>query len=524
MTKQFSEERLAAILRKIPSEYEDIFQTTLRGRDNRARVDRRHGYLELPARPPGGVCRWRISPAGWPTWVGLFGWGDSSSTKHISPTESGMDPAERRSLIIRIAVIAVVAIALFAFLFAGEGDDDNEVAAAEVTPVIEANETPMPEPIQELSGANETLQGIGGLGGTLQLGRPASIELHFSQTGEVIALPIDPSRTTNKGELRYNGGIMAGDNPVAVWLFGTVLNYAIGIPEPMVARFVPGDQIVLQTDTGASYTFLIGSVATYPNYATNELLQQNRVGMTLFSLPAADEGAVPVALASYDIAQETADLQPPNRFDVGTPFTVAGATIEITEVALSQRLDGLLVATLTGRISGELVGKSILMGLTSRAEQTETIKLDLTTGAFRHQFTWPDTVQGAALAADIRVFPGGELATVNLGEVPILQTMLVVTPPTATLDKGSGLVMVAVSITNQHEGTLLVAPEFITLVTSNHQRGDELIEFTLIDTQLPTLMEPGAAMVVAATFMPPTDGSPVLLTLGRTRWELASFS
>ena len=98
---------------------------------------------------------------------------------------------------------------------------------------------------------------IGSLGGALTIGRPSAIELHYGRTEETIALAIDPSKPTPRGELRYNETTMLSDNPVAVWLFGTVLNYAIGIPDSMVRNLEPGDRITLSTDTGASLSFVV---------------------------------------------------------------------------------------------------------------------------------------------------------------------------------------------------------------------------------------------------------------------------
>ena len=522
MTETLSEERLISVLRQIPAEYEDIFQVTIRQEiSDQGLADDMAILTHLRQRQAEFAGGAFLRPDGRRGLVSLAGGHRLDEAFQLGEDE--LDASERRSTVIRIAVIVVVAVVLFAFLFGGRGGDDAVAASEEDENLVgEEGAAPTPEPIQALSGANETLQGIGGLGGALQLGRPASLELHFSQTGEVIALPIDPSRTTNKGELRYNSSVMSGENPVAVWLFGTVLNYAIGIPENMVVRLVAGDQIVLQTDTGAAFVFVVSSVEQRPNYATNELLQQDRVGMTLFALPASDEANVSVALASYDIAQETATLAQTNRFSVDSPFTVAGVTIAVTAFNFRQSLAGRLLVSLEGTVSGDLSDKQVLVGLTGRAEQTEALELDLTTGAFRLQFSLPSTVAGAGLAADFRVFPTGQLATVTLGQVPQFSEQLEVIPPQASLDISTGLATVVVTITNPYDGALLIAPDFFQLARAEQQGGDP-IPYAMTDAQLPMLLEPAETQVMAVTFLPPEDGSPVLLTLGRTRWELAGF-
>jgi hypothetical protein len=149
----------------------------------------------------------------------------------------------------------VVLLFLF-FVFRGRAQREGEAAgAAEGTPVAEVSGagTPVPTPpLPEITGVDDSLQTIGSLGGALTIGRPSAIELHYSRTEETIALAIDPSKPTPKGEMRYNEVTMLSGNPVAVWLFGTVLNYAIGIPDSMVRNLEQGYRITLSTDTGAS--------------------------------------------------------------------------------------------------------------------------------------------------------------------------------------------------------------------------------------------------------------------------------
>jgi hypothetical protein len=87
----------------------------------------------------------------------------------------------------------------------GLGEETGDGTPAEGLP----SPTP-PFPI----GADDALQTIGGLGGSLTLGRPSALEIRYQETERVVALPIDPARVTNKGELPYNAAVMASDNPV----------------------------------------------------------------------------------------------------------------------------------------------------------------------------------------------------------------------------------------------------------------------------------------------------------------------
>ena len=76
--------------------------------------------------------------------------------------------------------------------------------------------------------------------------------------------------------MRYNETTMLSDNPVAVWLFGTVLNYALGIPDSLVRNLEPGDRITLSTDTGAALHFVVAETGAGANYDAGRLLSQNR--------------------------------------------------------------------------------------------------------------------------------------------------------------------------------------------------------------------------------------------------------
>jgi hypothetical protein len=213
------------------------------------------------------------------------------------------DAEERRRTLVKVGILAGLALLLFVLALRGRAQRETARAAGdnETPAVVELAPTAAPA-LPEITGAEETLQTIGGLGGALTLGRPSALELHYRRTEETIALAIDPSRPTPRGELRYDRDTMLSDSPVAVWLFGTVLNYAIGLPDGLVRNLVPGDRIILSTDTGASLPFVVTEQRTGANYEAGRLLSQNRIGLTLFSLPAPAADDVAYALAGYDAA------------------------------------------------------------------------------------------------------------------------------------------------------------------------------------------------------------------------------
>ncbi|HID50646.1 MAG TPA: hypothetical protein EYP41_01240, partial [Anaerolineae bacterium] len=230
--------------------------------------------------------------------------------------------AERRRMLLKIGIFAGVALVFLFLVFRSRAQRESQQEVIEESAaIVSAEDGPAPTPpLPEITGVDDSLQTIGSLGGALTIGRPSAIELYYSRTEETIALAIDPSKSTPKGELRYNETTMLSDNPVAVWLFGTVLNYAIGIPDSMIRNLEPGDRITLNTDTGASLHFVVAETGQGANYEAGRLLSQNRLGLTLFALPAAAEGDVSFAIANYDIATEEDESQ--SVFGVGDSFTL----------------------------------------------------------------------------------------------------------------------------------------------------------------------------------------------------------
>jgi hypothetical protein len=71
----------------------------------------------------------------------------------------------------------------------------------------------------------------------------------------------------------------------AVWVYGSIVNYVIGVPDSdanraVMERLLPGDEIVLTTRGGVAYTFSFNSQRTVAN--TNpDVFAQNTPGITL---------------------------------------------------------------------------------------------------------------------------------------------------------------------------------------------------------------------------------------------------
>lgn len=452
--------------------------------------------------------------------------------------------AERRRTLIKIGVfVAVVLVSLF-FVFRGRAQREGEQeATAEGTPVAEVagegTAVPTP-PLPEITGVDDSLQTIGSLGGALTIGRPSAIELHYGRTEETIALAIDPSKPTPKGELRYNEATMLSDNPVAVWLFGTVLNYAIGIPDSMVRNLEPGDRVTLSTDTGASLRFVVAETGQGANYEAGRLLSQNRLGLTLFALPAIAEDDVSFAFANYDVASEEGQGQVV--YAVGDNFALsAGGELQVAAVQFSHTADGSIRIVVKGAVTNPSTGsglapslsrgqalndsQSIMLSLSSSNDQTTAVPLTPDEdGVWQAAFSLPDTGMALSLLAEFRVLPGSSLAVVQLGEVPRLIEQLQVEITGAWWDVEREQVVMAISIHNPGEGAIYLGPEFIQISDRYEvtpEGGDAYEETWQVTPHLPILINPGETMGITVSFLP--QSASMRLQIGADLWEVAGI-
>lgn len=447
----------------------------------------------------------------------------------------GDNSDERRRTLIKIGVFAALAL-IFLFLVL-RGRAQRSVAAEVIeeeaaTAAVSDADNPVPTPpLPEITGVDDSLQTIGSLGGALTIGRPGAIELSYSRTEETIALAIDPSNPTPKGELRFNQATMRSENPVAVWLFGTVLNYAVGIPDSMVRNLEPGDRITLSTDTGAALRFVVAERWQGSSYEAGRLLSQNRLGLTLFALPAAAENDVSFAFANYDVTSEETEAQ--EVYEVGESFSL-GALGELTvaEVAFSHTAVGDIRIVVTGTTGSPAAGQSLVLSLSSRREQTTAVPLTPDeAGGWAAQFVLPDGATGEALSAEFRALPGGSLAVVQLGQLPALAEQLAVEITGAWWDVAAERAEVAVSVHNPGAGAVYLGGEFIQLPTDglaieggdvygpNGQAVPRLPE--QVTPHLPLLIGPGETVGFTVPFRP--HSASVRLQIGADLWALDGF-
>jgi len=503
------------------------------------------------------------------------------------------ETAERRQLFIKVGLFALLITVGFFFLFRGRSQEQTaadaeaaamateEAAATVMTAQVGGvgNEAVPTPPLPTISGVDDSLQTIGGLGGALTIGRPSSLELTYRRTEETIALAIDPSQSTPKGELRYNEATMVSDNPVAVWLFGTVLNYAIGIPDSLVRNLETGDRIVLNTDTGASLRFVVTETRTGTNYESGSVLSQSRMGLTLFSLPATDEDKVTFAFANYDIGSEADAVQVVH--EIGESFVVGGNnhstnsqpasgqstnghstngqpatghsatgqpdTLQVTAVQFSNTADGALQVTLTGNSSGDnAASNSAMLSLTSNGGQTTAMPLVAgEDGAWQAVFTLPAADTGAVLFAEYRrlsastdsgLASDGGVNVIHLGDIPDLIDQLEITASILTAETvaaerdASGNTAAAVNTTthavdSQEQLTAMIVIHNPTegaiyldadFIQYPPKGGDADVKIGQTIPRLPTRIEAGETMEITVLFHPYVSE---VLQIGNGLWE-----
>ena len=515
---------LTELLRQIPLEYQEKFRESLRREAREAEQDKTEKD-EL------AYYRQRL---------GEFAQGDylePDGTPSTEPVnlgqvyEQAMDPIarevkegspERQKERQRLMSTAIILFVMVGVLVGGvfynwkqkearaEAATVAEMAALEGLGEETGDGTPaegLPSPTPPFPiGADDALQTIGGLGGSLTLGRPSALEIRYQETERVVALPIDPARVTNKGELPYNAAVMASDNPVAVWVFGTVLNYAIGLPENLVADLRPGDRLRLTSDTGSSLSFVVTRVESKSNYEAAGMLTQNRVGMTLFALPASSAEAVPVVQAAYDLTGE--DAQTAVYRQVGQPFYV-NSPLRISEVVYSDSRTGELLV----EIRGEGVGTGML-ALHSRSHQTPAIPLS-GEASWQLSFLLPGHSGGERITAVYRELLAGESAFIHLGEAPRLAEQLEVEDLSAIWQAERGEAVVVAMVYNPGPGAVRLPGDYLRVI---RQGGDAFESRGVSSGVMERFIEAGERAEVRLVFPHPGVETPFVVQVGQWLW------
>lgn len=371
---------------------------------------------------------------------------------------------------------------------------------------------PTAAPLQAIENQEEALQTIGGLGGALTLGRPASLEIHYQETEDVVAFPIDPALVAPQGELPFDPERMASENPVAVWVLGTVLNYNIGIPDLFARNIQPGDALLINTDTGSSLRFVVTETFEGNTYDPTRHLNQDRIGATLFSLPAPADNRVRFISASYDIATEDSAVTPP--LSQNDPILFAnGQQVEIARITYGHTSSGEVQFEIEGTAAPET---HFLLALSSLAAQTETTTPVRAGERWSASFLVPDRFMGGPLLAELRAVPSNELLFVELGHFPLLTEQLQVHAQTAYWFPETQTGVVHLTVTNDGGQPVRVGETYINLTGGEQTQKREIP----LMTNLPLLLAGNETQEITLSFVYRTSGEPLVLQAGSSLYEL----
>ena len=116
----------------------------------------------------------------------------------------------------------------------------------------------------------------------------------------------------------------------------------------------------------------------------------------------------------------------------------------------------------------------------------------------------------------MRVFPGGEVAIIHLGDVPLLLEELQPTIQQATWNAARGEVSLRLSVYNDGEGIVHLPADYVRITS---QGGD--VPFLLFP-MLPMLIESKETVVIDVTFVPNTVQN-VHLIIQNNLWEITGF-
>ncbi len=205
-------------------------------------------------------------------------------------------------------VVLVVVAALFFFgrdlagligLGKGGGGDDGEGAA--VMPTPEALFTPVALP----TGLDDIVSATG-----VRVPLVAPVTLEISGAFTTTTLPILPVQVKVA-----DWPCPRQEQPVACWVYGTVVNYLVGVPADRAPALMqglrPGDAMRLRFSTERSMTFSVERVQDLPRQQV-EVLRQRQPGLTLVFLAPERAGVLAggegdsrrVVWATYDAGQD----------------------------------------------------------------------------------------------------------------------------------------------------------------------------------------------------------------------------
>lgn len=230
------------------------------------------------------------------------------------------DVLENRPLLLALAVALVGLILLIVFIVLLLQNDG---------PSGLGRPTPFPSP--EPGGVGDVIvSGISGSGTvSLTVNAPTSMRVG-AQTYRVRPEPVQEDGS-------WNPDPAEGDT--AIWVYGTVVNYIVGLPESQENRellesLAPGDEVVLSLGDGLELPF---AVTNREQIAANrsDVFAQSTPGLTLVMLRMrGDERLVVQAAYVADTASVNAGSEAGGMVEIGEPAQLGDLRITLEEAAI----------------------------------------------------------------------------------------------------------------------------------------------------------------------------------------------
>jgi hypothetical protein len=138
-------------------------------------------------------------------------------------------------------------------------------------------------------------------------------------------------------------------------------------------------------------------------------------------------------------------------------------------------------------------------------------------GNWHANFNMPGDIAGRPLLAELRTLPAGNLAVVQLGEVPRLLEQLESGITAAWWDEAKMEVILTAVITHTGAGDVYIGSDFIQLL-----EGGDAHEFSgQVTPSLPFLIHPGETVGITVTFLPQAPS--VRDQIGADLWEITDI-
>jgi len=369
---------------------------------------------------------------------------------------------------------------------------------------------------------------VTGLGGSvpLSLTTPSAIELKDKE------FKVEPVEIT-KGDWPYQRG-----NPnKAVWVFGTLVNYVIGLEAnsdntTLLRGLTESDSIRLTTLGGKTLLFRY-SGRQWVTVDKTDVFRQLRPGLTLVLLGGTDDSRLVVS-ASY-VAESEPTPVGITAAKTGTPVQVSGARVTTLGGRLVKNVDGLPAGSayylvdfsVTASGSGVLDASLFQMELLDAAGRRYTLSIPAsqagsygppggqllsdTTLTATAGFVVPEALPGPNVFWTFSPTPDGsaparfQLSTVGPSPTPEPRASVTVQVTQARYSDDATEIVISGGI-----GNTAKEPVTISLSDINLQAGGTLVPVTSTDPELPWKLQPGQNLAFTVHFARPPAGTAIL--------------